>query len=307
MENVKGIDISEHNGAFDAGSAIRQGAQFVIIRCGFGSDYSGQDGKQYLSNVKKCEDAGLPYGVYPYAYAQNTDMAKSEAAHTVRLLRGKRPACGVWYDVEDSSLPAGDTLVQICETYCKALKAAGYGPGIYATASWLKNKLQGALLQKWPKWVAHWGVSAPGYTGGVVLWQYACPPGDAASPTAFDWNLSYKGFGQGSGADLPGPPAKTEENMTKAETQALIDAAVKPVLTKLAAAEKALQALQKSYAYLEDVPEWYRDAVEYYLGNGILRGREIRNGKPFLSITDAECRMLTMMYRQNAEQPPVTE
>lgn len=289
MASLKGIDISEHNGAFDSSAAIRQGAAFVIIRCGYGSDYSGQDDTQFAANVKKCEAAKLPYGVYLYAYAKNTAMAKSEAAHTLRLLRGLRPACGVWYDVEDSSLPSGGTLIDICETYCQLVSQAGYDAGIYATASWLKNRLGGDRLRKWPKWVAHWGVSAPGYTEGVVLWQYACPPGDVASPSAYDWNLSYKDF-------------ETEaDDMTKAEAQALIDAAVKPVQLRLSAAEKALAALGKTYACLEDVPEWYRDAVGHYTDKGILRGRGDKNGKPLLDLTEAECRMITLLYRAEAE------
>ncbi len=34
----------------------------------------------WYRNVSECERLGIPYGVYLYSYAQNTDMAASEAS-----------------------------------------------------------------------------------------------------------------------------------------------------------------------------------------------------------------------------------
>ena len=101
-----GVDISQFNGDVDIG-ALKGKVDFVIIRCGYGSDYASQDDVQYQANVRKCEAAAMPYGVYLYSYARNTDMARSEARHTLRLLQGRRPLYGVWYDVEDVALPTG--------------------------------------------------------------------------------------------------------------------------------------------------------------------------------------------------------
>jgi len=442
--NIKGIDISYANGAFDVQSAINQGAKYVIIRCGYGSDYADQDDGQYTNNIKKCEAAGMPYGIYLYSYALNTTQAQSEAQHVLRLLKqvGSCFKYGVWFDMEDADgykqqkgMPSNSTLVIICDTFCKAVSAAGYDVGVYASASWLKNQL--AALTGWPKWVAHWGVSAPGYTDGVVMWQYTNPPNDKATPTVYDWNIAYKEFGKESdslsrvlkigknqvtnpyksgshdgidivkdyyqldtivahsagtatyvqkgygnntgstgnasygnlvkikhpngyftlyahldivadgitvgttvtkgqtigvmgnsgnsygghlhfelrnandiridptpyiNADLPGLITETkEEDMTKAETQALIDSAVKPLQTQLTAANAELVALKKTYAYIEDVPEWYRDAVQYYIDKDVIKGKEIRNGKPFIDLTATECRMLTVMYRAETD------
>lgn len=100
---------------------------------------------------------------------------------------------------------------------------------------------------------------------------------------------------------------KEEEDLTKAETQAMIDAALKPVQTKLAAAEQKLTAaqaeitaLKKTYATIDDVPSWYRDAAEYYLNNGILKGKGTVGDKVLLALNESECRMLTMLYRSEA-------
>lgn len=96
-------------------------------------------------------------------------------------------------------------------------------------------------------------------------------------------------------ADLPG--LETEEDMTQAETKALIDSTVKPLQAQLNKAETELQALKKTYAYIEDVPEWYREGVQYYVDKGILQGKGEVNGKLFLDLTDTECRIITLMYR----------
>ena len=98
----RGIDISEFNGSVDI-VALQGQVDFVIIRCGYGSDYANQDDPQFEANVKKCQAAGIPWGTYLYSYAKTKAMAQSEAAHTLRLLQGRRPPYGVWYDVEDSS------------------------------------------------------------------------------------------------------------------------------------------------------------------------------------------------------------
>lgn len=57
----KGIDISEFNGDVDI-QALKGQVEFVIIRCGYGSDYPNQDDSQFENNVRKCQAAGIPGG-----------------------------------------------------------------------------------------------------------------------------------------------------------------------------------------------------------------------------------------------------
>lgn len=282
---MKGIDISEHNGAFNIAAARSQGAEFVIIRCGYGSNISSQDDKQYWANVNKCIANNMPFGIYLYAYAKNDSMARSEAEHTIRLLkdipaRGRDlMTLGVWYDVEDSSLPSGTTLVNCCKTYCQLIESAGYPVGIYATASWFINQLNVPALNPWATWVAHWGVSQPGFTKNMMIWQYTNPPSDIASPESYDWNIAYATF-----------KPEEEEEMSEKEIQSRIDASVKPLQARL-------EALEKKYRFIEDVPEWWRDAVQYYVDQGIIKGVNTDKGKPVLNVTPEECRIYTVLYR----------
>jgi len=147
---IKGVDVSEMNGSVDFQALKAAGIQFVLIRCGYGSDYPFQDDACFAENVRKADTAGMPWGAYLYSYAKNADMAKSEAAHTLRVLNGRKPAYGVWYDVEDSQ-QAGCDLAVICDTYCRAMEAAGLYVGIYSFLSWLRGSptVFGSLRTTW--------------------------------------------------------------------------------------------------------------------------------------------------------------
>lgn len=187
---VKGVDISVHNGNVDFQALKNAGIEFVIIRCGYGSDYTHQDDERFAENVRKADTAGMPWGVYLYSYATTTAMAKSEAQHTLRLLNGRKPAYGVWYDVEDKSQVNVD-LVSICETYCNAIEAAGLYCGIYSMLSWFNGKLNSSRLDKYDKWVAQWSDSCE-YKKPYGIWQFTDKL--TIGGKVFDGNWAYKDY-----------------------------------------------------------------------------------------------------------------
>ena len=84
----KGIDVSKHQGKINWAKVKAAGIDFAIIRCGYGSDQKDQDDAYWQYNVSECERLGIPYGVYLYSYANTTAKARSEAQHTLRLLKG---------------------------------------------------------------------------------------------------------------------------------------------------------------------------------------------------------------------------
>lgn len=58
-----GIDVSVWQGTIDWASVSGSIVDYAIIRCGYGSDYSSQDDKQFKNNVRGCIDSGIPFGV----------------------------------------------------------------------------------------------------------------------------------------------------------------------------------------------------------------------------------------------------
>lgn len=168
----KGIDVSEFQGKIDWAKVKASDVDFAVIRCGYGSDYTSQDDAQWEYNVSECERLGIPYGVYLYSYANSTAKAKSEAQHTLRLLKGHKPAYPVYYDLEDSIVSkAGRTnIINYADIYCSAIEAKGYKAGIYANLDWWNNKLNSSSLNKYDKWVAQWYKKCT-YTEPYKLWQ----------------------------------------------------------------------------------------------------------------------------------------
>lgn len=237
----KGIDISEFNGDVNL-AALKGQIDFVIIRCGYGSDYANQDDPQFENNVRKCEAAGIPWGTYLYSYAKNPAMAQSEAAHTLRLLKGKLPQYGVWYDVEDSTLPSGETLIDNVVTYCQAIQQAGYYCGLYSFLSWMQTRLNSPRLDPYDKWVAQWS-SQLDYTKPYGIWQFTDKL--VLNGKTFDGNWAYK--------DYPLLTAgKEEEDMTEAEVVKLARAEAQKVYTEN----------EEKYKTIASLPAWAQAAVE---------------------------------------------
>ncbi len=179
INGKKGVDISSANGNVSIDKIKSAGYDFVMIRCGYGSDIASQDDSQFENNVKKCEAAGVPWGAYLYSYALNTDEAKSEARHVARLLKNKKPTMPVAFDMEDgdgykarNGMPGDKTLVAICKTFLSEIKKMGYYPMLYSSLSWLNNQLNDkSLLTSYDIWVAQWSSSC-GYKGSYGMWQY---------------------------------------------------------------------------------------------------------------------------------------
>jgi LysM repeat protein len=135
---------------------------------------TSQDDSQFERNYSECKRLGIPVGVYLYSYATNTSQAKSEAEHTIRLLKGKTIDYGVWYDLENNDTTgkcSASVIGDMAETYCNAIKQAGYKVGIYANKYWFTSILTDSRFNNWDKWVAQY-YSDCTYQGNYVMWQF---------------------------------------------------------------------------------------------------------------------------------------
>ena len=171
----KGIDVSEFQGQIDWNKVKNDGIEFAILRVGFGMDVTSQDDKYIERNISECERIGMPYGVYLFSYANTVDKAKSEAEHTLRLIKNHTLAMGVWYDIEDNKTSGSvskETLTNIINTYCNTIKNAGYNVGIYASLNWLNNKIEASVQDKWSVWVAQYYTECQ-YKKDYIIWQYS--------------------------------------------------------------------------------------------------------------------------------------
>lgn len=104
-------------------------------------------------------------------------------------------------------------------------------------------------------------------------------------------------------ADLPNLPTKEIEDMTKAETQAMIDTSLNSMKSQLNSIQESISKLSKVYKYATDVPDWYKEPVDYFVDKGYLQGvGKDSNGEIILNLTEQDCRSITMQYRQIKEE-----
>ena len=188
---IKGVDISVHNGDVNFSELKKAGIEFVIIRCGYGQDRTKQDDKEFKRNVEKCVMNGMPYGVYLYSYANSVEKAKSEAAHVLRLIDGTKPAYGVWYDVEDPIHSHDKKLLTDCVVaFCEIIEKAGYYCGVYSSLSWFNTRFD-SRIDKYDKWVAQWSKECT-YQKPFGMWQFTDKL--KIGGRTFDGNYAYKDY-----------------------------------------------------------------------------------------------------------------
>lgn len=194
---ARGMDVSTYQGKINWAkiSELYQKGEldFVILRCGYGSDYKDQDDETFGPNADACEKYGIPYGVYLFSYALNVDMAHSEAKHTIRLLEGRNLSYPVYYDLEGSNTVGERDAAfykAISKAYCDDLQALGYEVGIYSSRSWFTGKLSTIEYDKngYQKWVAEFNPHL-NYNGGFDIWQ--CTSSGSVSGVGGRVDLSF--------------------------------------------------------------------------------------------------------------------
>ena len=168
-----GIDVSHHQGVIDW-DTVAEHIDFAILRCGYGSDITSQDDRQWKANVEACTRLKIPFGVYIYSYATTEAEAISEANHVLRLLKGYNPSMPVYLDLEDEKIANNCTPAQIlanATVFCNMIAEAGYTPGIYANTNWWNNYLSSSQYDKWDRWVARYN-STLDFNRSYSMWQY---------------------------------------------------------------------------------------------------------------------------------------
>ena len=197
----KVIDVSEHQGVLNW-EALKPHIDGAIIRCGYGSDYTNQDDKQWSRNISECERLGIPYGVYLYSYATNDAMAESEAAHILRLLPDpSRLSLPVYLDVEQAGCEF--YFKRACQVVGPKIEAAGYWFGWYSGR--YNANSQGLNELPYTAWVAEYGAPLS-YNGTADIWQYTSTE-YIAGIGPLDCNECYRDFPN----EIHGTPFGTQQ------------------------------------------------------------------------------------------------
>lgn len=211
---MKVIDVSEHQGIINW-EQVKGQIDGAILRVGYGDDIASQDDKQWKRNADECTRLGIPFGVYIYAYATNEAMARSEAAHVLRCIKGYNLKFPVYYDVEEPGTEG--YAKQAAQIFGDVIEKAGYWCGVYANLNWWNNYLKG--LERFTKWVAQYNSQCDYAGANKDMWQYTSSGSVTGINGSVDMNECYRNFPGEMGGISGNKPTPPPTNSTPSGTK----------------------------------------------------------------------------------------
>lgn len=197
MTDLYGIDVSYHNGHIDW-LKVKHTVDFAIIRAGYGKNNIDKEAE---NNVWGCIENGIPFGLYWFSYALNTDMVKEEADYLCDFADRTKPTfplCFDWeYDSDNFATKSGvvmtnDKREQFARIFLNRVEERGYYAMLYSNVDYINNKGFADLLSRYDLWLAHWGVSKPSVPCGI--WQSTEKGKVNGIKGNVDVNHSYKDY-----------------------------------------------------------------------------------------------------------------
>ena len=195
-----GIDVSKYQSSIDWDKVKTAGVEFAIIRVGYRGYGSGalvQDPK-FEEHFTNARNAGLRVGIYCFSQAVNEDEAREEAQACVYVLNGRQLDYPIYFDTEASGSGNGraDGLgvtdrTKCAVAFCEEVKALGYKPGVYASTTWFRKRLDMSQLTGYSIWNAHYDVASSPIA--CNMWQGTCTARIPGYGGQIDVNISYMG------------------------------------------------------------------------------------------------------------------
>lgn len=166
---MNGIDLSYANKVTDW-NAVAKNVDFVIIRAGYGKEYSQVD-SNFEKYYTECKKRNIPVGCYWYNYAKTKAEAEKEAEVFLKTIAGKQFEMPIYYDVEEYNIfKLGKKAVSdIITAFCEKVEKAGYFIGFYSNPNFLHNVVNDTVKNRFTLWLAHWDTNTPYCNFGI--WQ----------------------------------------------------------------------------------------------------------------------------------------
>ena len=195
-----GIDVSKYQSSIDWNKVKTAGVEFAIIRVGYRGYGSGalvQDPK-FEEHFTNARNAGLRVGIYCFSQAVNENEAREEAQACVYVLNGRQLDYPIYFDTEASGAGNGradglgvEDRTKCAVAFCEEVKALGYKPGVYASTTWFRKRLDMSQLSNYYIWNAHYNVASSPIA--CNMWQGTCTARIPGYGGQIDVNISYMG------------------------------------------------------------------------------------------------------------------
>lgn len=163
---MTGIDISNWQAGINLSSA-KPG--FVIAKLTEGTIWRDPSFTDFYG---QCKANGIPIGAYAYSHSTSADGGRAEAKFALNALAGWKLDLPIYLDIEADILNAGKAaLMASALAFAETVRAAGYRPGVYASAYPFKTVLDIPTLRAngISIWCAAYNDNGPGVD--CDIWQ----------------------------------------------------------------------------------------------------------------------------------------
>ncbi len=155
---LRGVDVSEWQGKINFDEVHDSGVRVVYIRACYGGSYTDP---YFRRNALGAAEAGLKFGCYHYVTARTAEEARQQAQYFASVIRNETYSCRPAMDFESFGSLNTQEINAVAAAYLKELRSlTGVTPVIYADANDAKE-IFSASLNRYPLWVADWGVEEP--------------------------------------------------------------------------------------------------------------------------------------------------
>ena len=195
---IKGIDVSHHQGTIDWAKVKNAGVEFALLRVGY-SAKTGKGGlvmdRQFVRNATECNKIGIPIGAYVYCYDDSPEASKLTAEAVVAAIKPYRISYPVVYDIEyeNNAGMRDDVNDKTVISAMEAFEKAGYYGMVYASKDFFKNHMNLEALKNYDKWeAAYTQKDTPEVPNG--LWQYSSSGSVPGIAGKVDMDIAYKDY-----------------------------------------------------------------------------------------------------------------
>lgn len=180
---LKVVDVSEWQGSIDWNKVQNSGVDAVILRFGYSTTHFD---KQFERNLREVRRLGIPFGVYIFSTAQNSNDATSEAYFTQQIVNKYSLydlSLPIFYDLESFYDSNGNAIspnsVSAYEGIVNAFfnTLSGFGinnVSIYSGRWYADTYLKAASVRPRVSWIAEYGpkLRTSFRCAGQYGWQY---------------------------------------------------------------------------------------------------------------------------------------
>lgn len=210
----EGIDISSWQKNVNFSKVKNSGIDIVYIKSSEGTRYIDP---YFESNYKNAKANGLKVGFYHYVTARNVTQAKEQANFFARIISGKQIDCKLAMDFESFGNLSVSQINEISKVFLETLESATKTSPIIYSNAYSAREIFSSSLNKYPLWVANYGVSKPGSNGkwsSWVGWQYTSTGKVDGISGNVDRNKFTDGILLNNSTPMPPPPDNSENSNT---------------------------------------------------------------------------------------------